>query len=656
MGFFNKKIKRRVFTSIRVKFVIVYVLVNIIALQLIGLFFTTQLRNTNINTFEQNIIEQEKVLNYHIREELDKDTNGLQENTQNTTVDSLESGNSGTNGTREVTSENSTSKVTDSKGRIAKLVSEFNIQKLLLVSVIDNNSKVLAASSKNGSDDYLAKRSFDPLVSQVLKTGESAKKIQNNADSNKRVWIYVSPIKKDNEVIGVISLMADIESVYQEVNSITKIFIVGTILSILITTIIGFIASKTVTSSIEKMNTQVKTMASGNYGTVVGIDTNDEIGDLAKVFNKISKRIKEEQDVTETERRKLATIIESMMDGIITTDNNGKIILINTSAEDMIGARDDEIFIGKDALKILNITEYNHIGEIIEAEDSLLVNISKDDESLLLRAEFSKVVKEEKEDLMQMSTELEGYIIVLYDVTDQERQEKERREFVSTVSHELRTPLTTMNSYIEALEEGVINDKKLAPEFIDTIHKETNRMIRMVNELMQLGKMDIKEEHYEKEFIDINKLIERIANRFELTHPEKNFIKHIPKTPIFVEGDQDKLTQVFDNIMNNAVKYSPNGKNITIRVRQNYNHNRVSISIKDEGVGIPLVHIDKIFNRFYRVDKSRQRSMGGTGLGLALAKTIVDAHKGRIWAQSREGYGSIIFVTLPCEKIEDEWL
>lgn len=633
MSFFGKKFKKRYFSSIRVKFVIVYVLVNIISLQLIGLFFTTQLRTTNINTFEQNIMEQEKILNYHIREELDKDkSNSL------------------------TGSDNNDTKTTDTKSSITKLVSEFNIQKLLLVSVIDKDSKIVASSSKNGNDDYLSKRSFDPQVSQVLKTGESAKKIQTNPDTNRRVWLYVSPIKKDNEVVGVVSLMADIESVYQDLVGITKIFTVGTILSILITTIIGFVASKTVTSSIEKMSAQVKTMASGNYGTVVGINTNDEIGDLAKVFNQISKRIKEEQDVTETERRKLATIIESMMDGIITTDTNGKVILINTSAGDMIDAPENEILIGKDALKLLNISEYESIGEIIEAEDSLLVNASEDDEGLLLRAEFSKILKEENEDLSQVSTELEGYIIVLYDVTDQERQERERREFVSTVSHELRTPLTTMNSYIEALEEGVINDKELAPQFIDTIHKETTRMIRMVNELMQLGKMDIKEEHYDKEFIDINKLIEQISDRFELTHPEKNFIKYIPKTPIFVEGDQDKLTQVFDNIMNNAIKYSPNGKNITVRVRQNYNHNRVSISIKDEGVGIPLVHIDKIFKRFYRVDKSRQRTMGGTGLGLALAKNIVEAHRGRIWAQSREGYGSIIFVTLPCENMDDEWL
>ena len=203
MSFFEKRFKKRFFSSIRTKFVIVYVLVNIISLQLIGLFFTTQLRNSNINTFEQNIIEQEKILNYHVREELDK-INGSNNNNNNSKVlgDNL-------------VPDDSTKSSRDSKSGIAKLVSEFNIQKLLLVNVIDNDSKILATSSKNGNDEYLAKRSFDPLVSQVIKTGESIKQIQNNADSNKRVWIYVSPVKKDNEVVGVISLMADIESVYQ---------------------------------------------------------------------------------------------------------------------------------------------------------------------------------------------------------------------------------------------------------------------------------------------------------------------------------------------------------------------------------------------------------------------------------------------------------
>lgn len=618
---FKKNFKRRIFTSIRGKFVIVYVLVNIISLQLIGLYFTTQLKSKDIDSFQQNIIEQEKILNYNVREELaKKNSNKSNEDTINSSI--------------------------------TKLTSEFYIKKLQIVSVIDAESKVISSSSKNGNDDYYGKRNLDSLVSQVLKTGESSNKFQVDKDTNKRVWLYVDPLKKDNEVIGAIILISDIEGVYQEINDVIRIFIVGTGFSILITIIIGFLASKTVTSSIEKMNLQVKQMGQGNYNPIVGVNTNDEIGDLAKVFNRISQKIRDEQETTESERRKLETIISSMMDGIIATDNSGKIVLINSSAENLL-QKEDEIYIGKDVLKVLDITEYKTIADIIDAEDSLIV-VSKGEEEILLRLEFTEILG--STEIGSFIKESDGYIIVMYDVTEQERQEKERREFVSTVSHELRTPLTTMNSYIEALEDGVIYNKELAPMFIDTIHKETSRMIRMVNDLMQLGKMDIKEEHYEKELIDINKLLESIVERFELTHTDKNFVRHIPKTPIFVEADQDKLIQVFDNIINNAVKYSPDGKNITIRVRQNYNHNRVSISIKDEGIGIPMAHIDKIFNRFYRVDKSRQRSMGGTGLGLSLAKKIIDAHKGRVWAQSREGYGSIIFVMLPCEKLDEEWL
>ena len=615
------KSRKRLFTSIRFKFIVVYVLVNIISLQLIGLYFTTQIKTKNINNFQTTIIEQEKKLNYNIMEEL------------TTTLDKNQA-----------------------ESNIKKIVSEFTTSKLVMLNVVNSNLEIIASSTTSGNESYLGKRSVDPIVSQVLKTGESSSKEQSD-DSQKIYWIYVSPIKdSDGVVVGATYIMADIDSVYSDMDDITRLFVIATILSIAVVTVIGLFASKTITNSIEKMSSQVKNMTDGSYDSVIGIDTKDEIGDLAEVFNTISKKIKDEQSSTELERRKLSTIINSMMDGIISTDSSGKILLINDSAKDMLSTSEENIFIGKDVLKILNITEYSSIAEILEAEDSLLVSLKEEEYEYLYRVEFTQVIRNDFEYNQFIPQKLDGYIIVLYDVTEKERQEQERREFVSTVSHELRTPLTTMNSYIEALEEGVLEDKKLAPVFIDTIHKETTRMIRMVNELMQLGKMDIKEEHYDKELLDINKLIETIAHRFKLTHPDKQFILHVPKEPTFVEVDQDKMTQVFDNILNNAVKYSPDGKNITIRVRQNYNQNRVSISIKDEGIGIPLNQIDKIFNRFYRVDKSRQRNMGGTGLGLSLAKSIVEAHKGKIWAQSREHYGTIIFVMLPSENITDEWI
>ncbi|MBF0716154.1 ATP-binding protein [Gemelliphila palaticanis] len=616
--------KKRFFSSIRFKFVVVYVLVNIISLQLIGLYFTTQVKNKNITTFKTTIIDQEKKLNYNVMEELSKNITDEKEKTQ------IES-------------------------NIRKIVSEFSTTKLVMVNVVDKELNIIASSTTNGSESYLGKRSVDPMVTQVLKSGEVAEKEQVD-DSDNVYWVYAVPVKNGDDIIGVVYIMSDIGSVYSDVGDITQIFVIGTLMSIFVIVLIGFFASKTITNSIEKMSMQVKGMAEGSYGSVVGINTKDEIGDLAKVFNDISKKIKEEQSITESERLKLSTIINSMVDGIISTDINGKILLINDSAKDMLLDDEEEIFIGKDALKLLNITEYKNIEEILEAEDSLLISVKgEEDYDLLYRLEFIQIIADNLPKNDYRTLKSEGYVIVIYDVTDKERQEKERREFVSTVSHELRTPLTTMNSYVEALQEGVINDKELAPVFIDTISKETTRMIRMVNDLMQLGKMDIKEEHYDKELLDINKLIEKIVERFSMTHTDKNFILHTSPNPIFVEGDQDKLIQVFDNIINNAVKYSPNGKNITVRIRQSYNQNRVSISVKDEGIGIPLAHIDKIFNRFYRVDKSRQRSMGGTGLGLSLAKSIVESHRGRIWAQSREGYGSIVFVMLPCENISDDW-
>lgn len=618
MALISKK-RKRFFTSIRFKFVIVYVLVNILSLQLIGLYFTSQVKNKNIDSFQSSIIEQEKKLNYNIYEELVKPADKSQEASDN----------------------------------IKKIVSEFTTNKLVMLNVVDANYTIIASQSTSIAESYLGKRAIDPIISEVFKSGVSSKKEQRD-DNGNIYWIYATPVKNIDTTMGVIYIMSNIDSVYQDIDEITNIFIVATILSILVVTVIGFLAAKTITNSIEKMSYQVNNMVDGEFENVVDIQTKDEIGDLAVAFNKISEKIKEEKNITDLERRKLSTIINNMMDGIISTDISGRIVLINNSAREMLGIDEEDIFIGKDILKVLNINEYKNIKSILEAEDSLLVSIKTEFEELLYRAEFAEVLSDIKDDYYGISR-LDGYIVVLYDVTEKEQQEKERREFVSTVSHELRTPLTTMNSYIEALEDGVISDKKLAPVFIDTIHKETNRMIRMVNELMQLGKMDIKEEHYDTELIDINNLMTKIVERFKLTHTDKNFVLQLAEEPIFVEADHDKLTQVFDNIINNAVKYSPNGKNIVVRIRQNYNQNRVSISVKDEGIGIPLSHIDKIFNRFYRVDKSRQRAMGGTGLGLSLAKSIVEAHKGKIWAQSREGYGTIVFVMLPSEHVADDW-
>lgn len=229
----------------------------------------------------------------------------------------------------------------------------------------------------------------------------------------------------------------------------------------------------------------------------------------------------------------------------------------------------------------------------------------------------------------------------------------ERREFVANVSHELRTPLTTMRSYLEALADGAWRDENIAPTFLNVTQTETERMIRLVNDLLQLSKMDSQEYELNCEFVEFNKFFTRIIDRFEMSKSQDvEFTRLLPEKNYYVDIDTDKLTQVMDNIISNALKYSPDGGNIRFGVTVHDNMLRVMIS--DDGMGIPKENVGRIFDRFYRVDRARARSMGGTGLGLAIAREMIEAHGGKIWAESEEGHGTTVFFTLPYEEDETE--
>ena len=237
-----------------------------------------------------------------------------------------------------------------------------------------------------------------------------------------------------------------------------------------------------------------------------------------------------------------------------------------------------------------------------------------EEEGIIARVNFSTIVQD--------TGFVNGYIAVLHDVTEQQQVERERREFVANVSHELRTPLTSMNSYIEALEEGAWKDENLAPSFLSVTREETVRMIRLVNDLLQLSKMDNETEQITKEIVDFNMFINKIINRHEMAAKDTTFVREIPNETIFTEIDPDKMTQVFDNVITNAMKYSRGDKRVEFHVKQNALYNRMTIRIKDNGIGIPINKVDKIFDRFYRVDKARTRKMGGTGLDWPFQKKL----------------------------------
>ena len=597
--------------SLHTKLVIVYVLLIIIGMQIIGLYFTNSLEKELTNNFMKNIKQYATQLEVNI-ERIYKDN------------------------------------PSNAQKEVQSLLNEYaNRQEIEEIRFIDKD-QIIMATAKLSSHSLINQKVNDNSVQKAISLGEanSHNVLKDYGNGKERIWIYNLPVKNGNEVIGNIYIESNINDVYNQLNNINQIFIIGTAISLFITVILGFFIARTITRPITDMRNQTVEMSKGNYTQRVKIYGNDEIGELALAFNNLSKRVQEAQANTESEKRRLDSVITHMSDGIIATDRRGRIRIVNDMAIKMLGMAKEDL-IGYYMLNVLKIEGDFSLEEIQENNDSILIDMNEE-EGIIARVNFSTIVQD--------TGFVNGYIAVLHDVTEQQQVERERREFVANVSHELRTPLTSMNSYIEALEEGAWKDENLAPSFLSVTREETERMIRLVNDLLQLSKMDNETEQITKEIVDFNMFINKIINRHEMAAKDTTFVREIPNETIFTEIDPDKMTQVFDNVITNAMKYSRGDKRVEFHVKQNALYNRMTIRIKDNGIGIPINKVDKIFDRFYRVDKARTRKMGGTGLGLAISKEIVEAHNGRIWANSVEGQGTSIFITLPCEVIDDgDW-
>ncbi|MDJ1156503.1 cell wall metabolism sensor histidine kinase WalK [Macrococcus caseolyticus] len=601
--------------SLHIKLVVIYVLLIIIGMQIIGLYFTNNLEKELTKNFKTNINQQIKSINYDIRT---------------------------------VYNENKSSPNKIQK-EVQKVVDEYALRTEIDTIRFIDDSEVILATSNDTTKENINQKINDKQIQNSLSLGKTNDRIKLRDDpgGKVRVWVKNFPIKDNNKILGVIHIEESIESVYAQLMKINSIFIIGTGLSLLITIILGFFIARTITKPIADMRNQALEMSKGNYTNRVKVYGNDEIGELALTFNNLSKRVQEAQANTESEKRRLDSVITHMSDGVIATDRRGRVRIVNEMALKMLDMNKDDVE-GRHVLDILAIEAHYSLDELQDIAGGIIIDINEK-ERLIVRASFSTIIQD--------TGFITGYIAVLHDVTEQHHVENERREFVANVSHELRTPLTSMRSYIEALEEGAWKDEDLAPQFLSVTREETDRMIRLVNDLLQLSKMDNTDDNLNKELIDFNMFIHKIINRFEMSEGKNaTFIRDIPKNGIFVEIDPDKMTQVFDNVITNALKYSKGRKKVEFHVKQNTLFNRMTIQIKDNGIGIPLNKVDKIFDRFFRVDKARTRKMGGTGLGLAISKEIIEAHNGRIWANSKEGYGTSVYITLPCEVLDDgEW-
>ena len=595
------------FKSIHVKLVLIYILLIVIAIQIIGIYFSKELEASLKENFEESVSQRIDLVQYSIREEI------LKESDEKALEKSLNS-----------------------------ILREFSGGDINEIRVIDIRNRILATSDSD-NQSLIGQKSNDDIVRKAISTQTPYDIIALDQDSLNRVWVLATPILDkvgpNGEVIGAIYIESDIEKIFKQLNEINRIFAVGTVMALVITAILGILVARTITRPISDMRRQAQAMTKGNFARKVRVYGTDEIGQLAIAFNNLTNRLQESQSTTEAERRKLASVLSNMTDGVIATDRKGRIILINDPALSLLHVT-RETTLNRPIASVLGIDQDYSFEDLIYMQDSVNLNFSTSDVPYILRANFSVIQKE--------TGFVNGLITVLHDITEQEKIDMERREFVANVSHELRTPLTTMRSYLEALADGAWQDENIAPHFLHVTQTETERMIRLVNDLLQLSKMDSNEYELNFEFVEFNKFFERIIDRFEMSKSQNvEFIRLLPETSYFVEIDTDKLTQVIDNIISNALKYSPDGGNI--RFGFTVHDNMLKVMISDDGMGIPKENVGRIFDRFYRVDRARARSMGGTGLGLAIAREMIEAHGGKIWAESEEGVGTTIFFTLPFE-------
>lgn len=404
--------------------------------------------------------------------------------------------------------------------------------------------------------------------------------------------------------------------------------------------ILALIMYKRLISPLGEMAEIAQEMARGNLDQEIRNFAQDEIGDLARAINYMARQLKSNIEDVISEKNRIQAILSSIADGVIAVDNWGRVIMINPVVEELFGIN-MAYSKGKNILRVIRNFELEKMlsraletGCPVEKQIDILTP-----EPLVFRVYVTP--------LKNIGVDQGGAVAVLKDVTERKRVEEMRSDFVANVSHELRTPLTSIRGFAETLLEGAIDEPKLARQFLEIMNTETERLSRLIDELLNLSKIEDRKTVPSLQLLKIQDLIQRTVAILKSRAQEKNIDigVNLPDNLPLVPGDPDMLSQVLINLIDNSVSYTqPGGK---ILVHAAAGQDELKVNVQDNGIGIPPESLSRVFERFYRVDKARSREQGGTGLGLSIVKHIIDAHHGSVQVESKAGEGSTFSFILP---------
>ncbi len=585
--------------SIRWRIVLIYFLLVFIVMAVVGVFILGQLRDYQMASVRSNFtkIVQENILSGMAYEDLSANRESLQ---------------------------------ADTEAWAQSLREE--------LFVVDGDFRILASSNRN----FVDRNALDVLEQGVLLRGFAGEIAEEDSvlSSGIPVKTIAFPIRSGGETVGLFCLRADISNVYDTLENALNIIVRALLLALLLTTVLSAVIARSITEPINSVTETAESMAGGDFSQELHIQSDDEIGRLAQMFNLLRGELDKTISDINNEKSKLKTILENMVDGLVAIDPDGRIIHANpalrrmlalepeepenASYQELIGCLDPVL-----SYEVLQEGCANGGGqEILEKDGSIFA------------VRYDRFRDEAGRDA--------GIILLLEDITERQKLAKMQKDFVANVSHELKTPLTTIKSYTETLLDGAVEDKETALHFLGIVDSEADRMNRLVKDLLQLSRLDHQQEQLHMTDCNLSLLLKNTVMKMEVLAKAKE--QHMicifdEQRRLYALIDKDRIEQVLINVLSNAVKYTQEGGRIDVDLYPQ--GKEAKILVIDNGIGIDAEELPRVFERFYRVDKARSREMGGTGLGLAIAKHIVEEHKGSIEMESQKGKGTKVIITLP---------
>ncbi|WAH36982.1 ATP-binding protein [Alicyclobacillus dauci] len=575
--------------SLRFKLVLVYTLLIVFAVELIGAYFVRALTTSLIHNQSVAAKSQAELMATLVGPQLETDSKHI------------------------------TSSITS----VVESVPQFLSGTVYLL----NSDGDVTYSSAGGA--LIGQKRTDTVTTQALIHHADAVSVRFDPFSKQHVLAVAVPVRQHQTFYGVLEYVLPIQSTYDTIRQVTTLFYTGSAVVLGLTIILGVILSRALTKPVLDVTRQARIMAAGDFSMRVEAESNDEIGDLVQAINHLADELDEALERNHLEQERLQAIITSMGDGVIVLNKSGDALFMNDAAGRMLRA-DGEMDVDPVAqLGLRDMTRQaldGHCTEVRVVDDTIyhiiMTSIERRDET-------------------------DGFVAVVRDVTEQEHLNQARRDFVSNVSHELRTPLTSVKSYLEALRDLHDDEEQTRQTFLGVIEQETDRMVRLTRDLLQLSGLDRGQSYSVNQTISVAELLDQVEQRFAFQAGRQQLaltVEKLQDKTVFIRGNKDLVNRILDNLVSNALKYTPPGGHVFVEAE--ILPMEVAITVIDDGVGIPKEDLPHVFERFYRVDKGRSRRLGGSGLGLALAREITERLDGDIHIDSEPEVGTRVRVSL----------